>query len=189
MNSGAKRWLLLAIAAALGVSLCSSYFNNYYLGVAVDVGINVILAVSLNLINGYTGQFSLGHAGFMAVGAYTSWPPPFRSGQNFSRRPLEFPLGLFCGGRIGRGRGRIDCGCALFAAKRRLSRHCDFGLRGNHPRHFPKLTVFWRCDRPYRNSPVNEPFLDLGPGSGDRVHRGSAGEFDVWARLSCGARR
>ena len=34
------------------------------------VGINIIMAVSLNLINGYTGQFSLGHAGFMAVGAY-----------------------------------------------------------------------------------------------------------------------
>ena len=33
--------------------------------------INIILAVSLNLINGYTGQFSIGHAGFMAVGAYT----------------------------------------------------------------------------------------------------------------------
>jgi branched-chain amino acid transport system permease protein len=35
-------------------------------------GINIILAVSLNLINGYTGQFSLGHAGFMSVGAYTA---------------------------------------------------------------------------------------------------------------------
>jgi branched-chain amino acid transport system permease protein len=35
-------------------------------------GINVILAVSLNLITGFTGQFSIGHAGFMAVGAYTS---------------------------------------------------------------------------------------------------------------------
>ena len=34
------------------------------------IGINIILSVSLNLINGYTGQFSLGHAGFMAVGAY-----------------------------------------------------------------------------------------------------------------------
>ena len=33
------------------------------------IGINIILAASLNLINGYTGQFSLGHAGFMAVGA------------------------------------------------------------------------------------------------------------------------
>lgn len=38
----------------------------------VLICINIILAVSLNLINGYTGQFSIGHAGFMAVGAYTS---------------------------------------------------------------------------------------------------------------------
>lgn len=34
--------------------------------------INIILTVSLNLINGFTGQFSLGHAGFMSLGAYTS---------------------------------------------------------------------------------------------------------------------
>jgi branched-chain amino acid transport system permease protein len=37
-----------------------------------DIGINVILAVSLNMVNGLTGQFSIGHAGFMAVGAYAS---------------------------------------------------------------------------------------------------------------------
>lgn len=37
----------------------------------VLICINIILAVSLNLINGYTGQFSIGHAGFLAVGAYT----------------------------------------------------------------------------------------------------------------------
>ena len=36
------------------------------------IGVNIIMAASLNLINGYTGQFSLGHAGFMAVGAYVS---------------------------------------------------------------------------------------------------------------------
>lgn len=38
----------------------------------VTIGINIILAVSLNLITGYTGQFSLGHAAFMAIGAYAS---------------------------------------------------------------------------------------------------------------------
>jgi branched-chain amino acid transport system permease protein len=42
----------------------------YFLDVLTGVGINIILAVSLNLVNGYTGQFSLGHAGFMSVGAY-----------------------------------------------------------------------------------------------------------------------
>src|SRR6266481_7987974 len=36
------------------------------------MGINITLAVSLNIINGHAGQFSLGHAGFMAVGAYFS---------------------------------------------------------------------------------------------------------------------
>jgi branched-chain amino acid transport system permease protein len=40
--------------------------------VLINVGVNVVLAVSLNVVNGFTGQFSLGHAGFMAVGAYTS---------------------------------------------------------------------------------------------------------------------
>ena len=37
-----------------------------------DMGVNVVLAVSLNVINGITGQFSIGHAGFMAVGAYVT---------------------------------------------------------------------------------------------------------------------
>jgi branched-chain amino acid transport system permease protein len=72
MLPGAKRYLLIAIAAAAAVSYFSSHFNLYYLGLAIDVGINIILAVSLNLINGHTGQFSLGHAGFMAVGGYTA---------------------------------------------------------------------------------------------------------------------
>lgn len=42
----------------------------YYLQILSLAGINIILAVSLNLINGFTGQFSIGHAGFMAIGAY-----------------------------------------------------------------------------------------------------------------------
>ena len=72
MHSGAKRFLLATILVAAVVSSFSAHFNRYYLGIAIDIGINIILAVSLNLINGHTGQFSLGHAGFMAVGAYTA---------------------------------------------------------------------------------------------------------------------
>jgi len=71
-HSGAKRWLIAGIALSIVVSLFSAQFNRYYLGIAIDCGINIILAVSLNLINGHTGQFSLGHAGFMAVGGYTA---------------------------------------------------------------------------------------------------------------------
>jgi branched-chain amino acid transport system permease protein len=57
---------------ALGVSQFSAHFDPYHLDVLIGIGINIILAVSLNLVNGYTGQFSLGHAGFMSVGAYLS---------------------------------------------------------------------------------------------------------------------
>ncbi len=46
--------------------------SSYVMYVAGMVGINIVLAVSLNVVNGFTGQFSLGHAGFMAVGGYVS---------------------------------------------------------------------------------------------------------------------
>src|SRR5919106_5325111 len=44
----------------------------YYAEIINLTGISIILAVSLNLIMGFTGQFSIGHAGFMAIGAYSS---------------------------------------------------------------------------------------------------------------------
>ena len=64
--------LLAALLAAFGIQYFSDRIDPYYLDVLTGIGINVILAVSLNLVNGYTGQFSLGHAGFMSVGAYLS---------------------------------------------------------------------------------------------------------------------
>jgi branched-chain amino acid transport system permease protein len=64
--------LLATLALAGAVTAFGGSLNAYHLDVAMNVGIAVILAVSLNLVNGHTGQFSLGHAGFMAVGAYLS---------------------------------------------------------------------------------------------------------------------
>ncbi len=49
-----------------------SRINPYILQIVILCGINIMLAVSLNLINGFTGQFSIGHAGFMAIGGYSS---------------------------------------------------------------------------------------------------------------------
>src|SRR4051812_30268198 len=63
-------YLLAGLLAAFGLSYFSDRIDPYHLDVLTGIGINVILAVSLNLVNGYTGQFSLGHAGFMSVGAY-----------------------------------------------------------------------------------------------------------------------
>ena len=57
----------------------------------IFAGLNIILAASLNLINGYTGQFSLGHAGFMAVGAYVGVVLT----TNFQ---MAFPVAILAGG-------------------------------------------------------------------------------------------
>ena len=46
--------------------------TSYHLLIIMLVGINVVMTVSLGMVNGFTGQFSIGHAGFMAVGAYAS---------------------------------------------------------------------------------------------------------------------
>ncbi len=91
MNFGAKRWLLLAFALAFAASYFSALFNGYYLGVAIDVGISIIMAVSLNLINGHTGQFSLGHAGFMAVGGFTAARLTLAFAPSF---PADSPQGI-----------------------------------------------------------------------------------------------
>lgn len=58
----------------LGVALiCAEHFawlDGYWLSVLKFMGINIVFASSLNLVNGYMGEFSCGHAGFMCVGAY-----------------------------------------------------------------------------------------------------------------------
>jgi branched-chain amino acid transport system permease protein len=68
-----SKLLFLAVLVLCGIaSPFASGMNPYYYDILISIGINVILAAGLNLVNGYTGQFSLGHAGFMAVGAYAS---------------------------------------------------------------------------------------------------------------------
>jgi branched-chain amino acid transport system permease protein len=96
---GAKRWLLLGIALAILASYFTPQFNRYYLGVVIDVGIAIILATSLNLINGHTGQFSLGHAGFMAVGGFFSAWLSLQAGATASAIWF-FPLALIAGGML-----------------------------------------------------------------------------------------
>jgi len=65
--------LLGAIAALAAAELAlPELLNRYYLTILVRILVAVLAATSLQLVNGFTGQFSIGHAGFMAVGAYVS---------------------------------------------------------------------------------------------------------------------
>lgn len=62
--------ILLALTVA-GLFLANRYMDTYKIRILNLSGIYVTLGLSMNLINGFTGMFSLGHAGFMAIGAYT----------------------------------------------------------------------------------------------------------------------
>lgn len=105
---------LLTIAAVLGLILfifyAERYLDLYVVRILNVCAIYTILGLSMNLINGFTGQFSLGHAGFMAVGAYTTalmTMTPEVKQQIFYMAPLmspldtmtlPFPLALLLGG-------------------------------------------------------------------------------------------
>jgi branched-chain amino acid transport system permease protein len=67
------------------------YLGDYWLGVFNLIGITVITITGLNILTGYCGQLSIGHAGFMAVGAYTT-------GILTGRLGLPFPVGLLSAG-------------------------------------------------------------------------------------------
>ncbi len=71
-TSGTKKIVALALTFLVVQLLVSTnIINDYIIATIATIFINIILAVSLNLITGFTGQFSLGHAGFMSIGAYT----------------------------------------------------------------------------------------------------------------------
>jgi branched-chain amino acid transport system permease protein len=89
-------FLVLYVAVLYGVWVGLEYAAAYWswlrypLRIVVLIGINITLAVSLNIINGHAGQFSLGHAGFMAVGSYAS---AFLTTEYFSAYVARFPDG------------------------------------------------------------------------------------------------
>ena len=86
-------FLIITILSNMGI------ISNYYQGIMLTICINVILVVSLNITTGFLGQLTLGHAGFMAVGAY--------SGAFLSKNlmgslpdPLIFLLSIIIGGIV-----------------------------------------------------------------------------------------
>ena len=100
-NMGRNRWILPAIVGiGFAISLLSLHapvFSGYTKFMLMTIGINIILCVSLNLVNGYMGEFSVGHAGFMSLGAYMAavfterWLP---------NTPAMFPVAVVFGGAV-----------------------------------------------------------------------------------------
>jgi branched-chain amino acid transport system permease protein len=101
-TSDKAKKLLICLGAVLLLALswllpASGLLNPYVVQILMYVGINMILTLSLNLVNGYMGEFSVGHAGFMGIGAYaasifTVWVLPK------AWAPWAFPVVLVAGG-------------------------------------------------------------------------------------------
>ena len=83
MKSLNQRYAGLLVLAVILALLPVVLTNPFYIDVAIRIALNAVVVIALNLLMGYTGQISLGHAGFYGMGAYASaaltthmnWPP------------------------------------------------------------------------------------------------------------------
>ena len=93
-----RNWILTSASILLlflFVFYASNNLDSYKVRILNLCAIYAVLGLSMNLINGFTGLFSLGHAGFMAVGAYTTailTMSPITKQQNFFLAPIMPPL-------------------------------------------------------------------------------------------------
>lgn len=106
------------IIAVLMQTVLAPMLGNYYARVLLDVGIAILLASSLNIVNGFAGQFSLGHAGFMLVGGYAAavvtyygsiklWGSPLAHGEFMGSGDLLFIGACIVGGLVAAGAGLL----------------------------------------------------------------------------------
>jgi branched-chain amino acid transport system permease protein len=114
---------LLPLVIGVGVAVAMHFavrplFGNYVARIVLDAGIAVILAVSLNIVNGMTGQFSIGHAGFFAIGGYTAatvtyygslllWDSAAKHGGWLGSGEWLFVVGCLVGGLMAAGAGYL----------------------------------------------------------------------------------
>lgn len=108
----ALRETLLAAASVVALALLAQFLigpriGDYNARVMLEMGVAIIMAVSLNIVNGFTGQFSIGHAGFFAVGGYAA------GGLTFYGSLLIWGDALKHGGFLGVGEWMMLGACLL----------------------------------------------------------------------------
>ena len=104
----ARRWLWPALLAAVLIAL-PLFVPRYWVYFAGLLGINIVAAHGLNIMMGYTGLLSLGHAAFLGVGAYTVALAQIHLGLPFW---ITIPLGGFAAAVIGAASACPHCGSA-----------------------------------------------------------------------------
>lgn len=112
--SARQRRLFMPVSTIIMIVLITllarfELINNYFQTIIVTICINIIMSASLNIVNGYMGEFSCGHGGFMATGAYVSSVISlilFKDGNSITGSALlpeglallGFPLAVIAGG-------------------------------------------------------------------------------------------
>jgi branched-chain amino acid transport system permease protein len=111
--------LVIGLALSAGMHLLlPDAIGAYYARIVLDVGIAMIMAVSLNIVSGLTGQFSIGHAGFLALGGYTAgfitrygsmllWNSASKHGTFFGVGNWTFVGACIFGGLLAAGAGYV----------------------------------------------------------------------------------
>ena len=102
-TSNRQVWFNIAVIAAayilVTILLKGNLLNRQYTSLLVPIAVNIMLAVSLNLVTGFLGELTLGHAGFMSIGAYTGALISLNLGKTeVLPAPAAFALALLCGG-------------------------------------------------------------------------------------------
>ena len=121
--SGNAWTALMPLAIGIAIALLLHFLlphavSRYYQRIVLDVGIAIVLAVSLNIVNGMTGQFSIGHAGFMTLGGYSAatityygsmclWDNTSRHGGFLGSGEWLFAASCVIGGLFAAGAGYI----------------------------------------------------------------------------------
>ena len=197
--SAARKLVAVAVTMAilLGLNQIFEYgfgdfqINPYYARIVNLIGINITLAVSLNLINGLAGQFSIGHAGFMAVGGYTATYLTVYHGDQIAGLlggTLADGVGAsvvmiasLTAGALAAAVAGLVVGIPVAPSQGRLPRDRDARVRRDHPRPHPQHSGRRRRDRIHRRDPDHELLLDLLDGHHDDRHRAQHRRVDVRA--------
>ncbi len=148
--------------------------SDYTIRILNNIAIFIILAVSYNLINGITGQFSLAPNAFVAIGSYTSallTLTPMEKEISFIIEPCIWPLSvittplhrLACRGGCRGGPARIPDGIPRLPDPRRLPGHRHPGVRRSGPRHRQQHPEHHqRAPRAQGNRRLHEHLVGLG---------------------------
>jgi branched-chain amino acid transport system permease protein len=102
MNARFAGRLVVIAAVALVIALLPLGLTNYHQGLGARVGVYFIAILGLNILTGYTGQISIGHGAFMAIGGYTTAIMSHDHGTNLiATLPLAFAITFVCGLLVG----------------------------------------------------------------------------------------